>query len=107
MFPFLFCERAELLSRPGAGVPPGARGRLGGFLSRRTQPTPAAQRRPGRRVRQERARTIPTKKERSGLAELPSKHDCTAELNARSEGRKRFGRPSARPLLGKQTTGKD
>jgi hypothetical protein len=90
-----------LLSRPGARV------RLGGFLSRRTQPAPAAQRRPGGRVRQERARPIPIKKERSGLAELPSKHARTAGLSAPSEAGQKFGRASAWPLSGKQTTGKD
>ena len=84
-----------MLSRPEAGVPTGARGRLGGFLPRRTQTRPGRVAARRWEVPPERAKTI-RKKERSALAELPAKNaDAARKVNAGNEaenGEDRFTR---------------
>jgi hypothetical protein len=90
-----------LLSRPEAGVPTGARGRLGGFLSRRTQTRP--DRATARRweVPPERARTI-RKKERSAMAELPSKDAAHRGIERGS----RSGNRMCSPRIGRGPAGR-
>lgn len=77
-----------MLSRPEAGEPTGARGRLGGFLPRRTQTRPGRVAARRWEVPPERAKTI-RKKERSAIAELPAKNaDAARKVNASNETEK-------------------
>ncbi len=62
MFPFYFVSERNCSLVPGRGCRPGRGAGWGDSFQGGPNPTPAARRRPGRRVRQERARTIPTKK---------------------------------------------
>ena len=69
-----------MLSRRRAGEPTGTRGRLGGFLPRRTQTRPAAGRRSGGRGCQ-REQKRSGKKERSAVADMPEEREPLAASN--------------------------
>src|SRR5262249_28265041 len=69
-----FLEEWDCSLTPKAEAPPGRRGRLGGFLSRRTRMFPAQrERRPGKEVPPERARTNRRKKNGPLAGGMPEK----------------------------------